>query len=224
VLGTTPGMHRFVWDLRWAPPVADSSEESYPIAAIYEDTPRDPRGPWVVPGSYTLRLTANGKTVSERLTVRMDPRVKTGAASLARQLALSVQLRDAMNRSHEALEELHALRATIHGGTGAAARPDSTLSSDLRALDARVAAFEGTGTARPIDARAVGPRATTPVPNLTTLHEQLGQLYELAQGADVAPTTQAAAAIADRLLAARTALARWDVEHDAVTAAMGARK
>jgi len=218
VLGTTAGMHRFVWDLRWAAPMIDSSEESYPIAAIYEDTPRDPRGPWVVPGVYTLRLTANGRTVSEKLTVRMDPRVKAPAAALVRQLALSLQLRDAIGRSHEALEELHALRSTIRHGRAA----DSTLAPDLRALDDRVAAFEGTASTRPIDARAAGPRVTTPAPNLTALHEQLSQLYELAQGADAAPTTQASAAIADRLAALKTALARWDAEHDAVQAALRA--
>jgi hypothetical protein len=28
---------------------------SYPIAAIVRDTPREPRGPWAVPGTYTIR-------------------------------------------------------------------------------------------------------------------------------------------------------------------------
>jgi len=36
------GLHRFVWDLHYPPPPA---ERSYPIAAVYRDTPAEPRGP-----------------------------------------------------------------------------------------------------------------------------------------------------------------------------------
>src|SRR5204863_197933 len=48
ILGTGAGMHRFVWDLHYPPPAALRHE--YPIAAVYHDTPREPRGPWVLPG------------------------------------------------------------------------------------------------------------------------------------------------------------------------------
>ena len=37
------GLHRFVWDLHYAPPAAPAF--GYPIAAICADTPREPRGP-----------------------------------------------------------------------------------------------------------------------------------------------------------------------------------
>src|SRR5256885_9981553 len=46
----------------------------YPIAAVYRDTPREPRGPWVVPGRYTARLTVAGQAYVQPLTVTMDPR------------------------------------------------------------------------------------------------------------------------------------------------------
>jgi len=56
VLSAQPGLHRFVWDLHHAPPAAPSF--SYPIAAIAFDTPREPRGPWVVPGAYRVQIVA----------------------------------------------------------------------------------------------------------------------------------------------------------------------
>src|SRR5256712_13729988 len=71
-------MHRFVWDLRGPPPAA--TQHGYPIAAVYRDTPREPRGPIVIPGRYTVRLTVDSRIHAETLSVRMDPRVTTPAA------------------------------------------------------------------------------------------------------------------------------------------------
>ncbi|HEX6629561.1 MAG TPA: glycosyl hydrolase, partial [Gemmatimonadaceae bacterium] len=101
VLSAAAGLHRFVWDLRWSPPET-AGGGSYPIAAIEEDTPREPRGPWVAPGSYTLRLTAGGRTVTQPITVRMDPRVTTSPADLQRQEAVSLELRDLMGATLDA--------------------------------------------------------------------------------------------------------------------------
>jgi len=67
VLPATAGMHRWVWDLRGAPPAV--LRHSYPISAIYHDTPRDPRGVLVLPGTYTARLTVDGRTYTQPLIV-----------------------------------------------------------------------------------------------------------------------------------------------------------
>ncbi|MBA3672194.1 MAG: glycoside hydrolase, partial [Gemmatimonadaceae bacterium] len=89
-LGTTVGYHRFAWDLHATAPRFPST--SYPIAAVYANTVREPRGPWALPGRYTVRLTAGGRTVTQRLVVRMDPRVRTPAAALERQHDFAVRL------------------------------------------------------------------------------------------------------------------------------------
>ena len=73
ICGQVPGMHRFLWDLRYTPPKALGHE--YPISAIYKNTPREPRGPLVIPGQYTAKLTVGGKSYSQPLTVIMDPRI-----------------------------------------------------------------------------------------------------------------------------------------------------
>ncbi|MEO7145423.1 MAG: glycoside hydrolase, partial [Bryobacteraceae bacterium] len=74
-LAAETGLHRFVWDLHYTAPPALRHE--YPIAAIYRNTPREPRGPIALPGSYTVKLTVNGKAYTAPLVVKMDPRVKT---------------------------------------------------------------------------------------------------------------------------------------------------
>ena len=65
------GMHRFVWDLRPTPPAGGRG--------------RGGRGgggggggrgglPPVEPGTYSVKLTVNGKTLTQPLTVKPDPR------------------------------------------------------------------------------------------------------------------------------------------------------
>src|SRR5205814_10155263 len=71
-LGATKGMHRFVWDLRY--PTPGSVTADFPISAIYRDTPKEPLGVLALPGTYTVKLTAAGETLSQPLPIRMDPR------------------------------------------------------------------------------------------------------------------------------------------------------
>ncbi|HEX9492761.1 MAG TPA: glycoside hydrolase, partial [Thermoanaerobaculia bacterium] len=58
VLSAAPGMHRFVWDLHYTP--APGVRPGYPIAAIFHDTPPNATSPWVMPGTYTVKLTVDG--------------------------------------------------------------------------------------------------------------------------------------------------------------------
>jgi hypothetical protein len=95
------GLHRFVWDLHYPAPA--SSRFTYPISAIYRNTWREPRGPWVLPGSYKVRLTVDGAVAEQALVVRMDPRIKTPAAGLEQQFTLSKQLYDDMAKGQAAL-------------------------------------------------------------------------------------------------------------------------
>ncbi len=110
-LPSAQGLQRFVWDLKYAPPRAFSY--SYPIAAVPGRTPRLPQGPWVPPGTYTVRLTALGRTLERPLTVRMDPRVTASAADLQLQFDLSLDL---YNRINVAYDEIMRMRAARGGG------------------------------------------------------------------------------------------------------------
>ena len=70
-LATEAGMHRFVWDLHGAPKVDAKEEPS--MGAVYRDTPMG-QGEWMPAGTYTVRLTVEGKAYERVLVVRGDPR------------------------------------------------------------------------------------------------------------------------------------------------------
>ncbi len=95
-LPATAGMHRWVWDLRYATPVAPHYE--YPISAVPHETPREPQGPLALPGTYTVRLTANGKVLTAPLTVKMDPRVTASSADLQALFTLESELAGMVTR------------------------------------------------------------------------------------------------------------------------------
>jgi photosystem II stability/assembly factor-like uncharacterized protein len=96
MLSAAPGMHRFVWDLRYSQPPAQ--EHEYPISAIAGDTPREPLGPFVLPGTYTVKLIVDENVRTRPLTVKMDPRVAMSSADLAAQLALARRITAALGR------------------------------------------------------------------------------------------------------------------------------
>jgi len=101
ILSGDAGLHRFVWDLHYAPPPGVPG--GYPIAATPHETAPEPKGPWVVPGTYTVRLTVNGTPSTQPLTVRMDPRIKSGPLALREQFTLSKRLYDAVVSIQERL-------------------------------------------------------------------------------------------------------------------------
>ncbi len=109
VLSAEAGLHRFVWDLHYPRPAV--LRFSYPIAAVPYNTPVTPFGSWVVPGQYTVRLTANGRTYTQPLTVKMDPRVTTPTAEIERQFRISRKLDGLLREDSEALEAVQAFRA-----------------------------------------------------------------------------------------------------------------
>jgi photosystem II stability/assembly factor-like uncharacterized protein len=70
-LPASAGMHRWTWNLR-PPPPSDSGARGGGGAAVFGG-----RGvPPVLPGTYTVRLTVGGKSYTQPLRVKADPRAK----------------------------------------------------------------------------------------------------------------------------------------------------
>ncbi len=202
ILSAAPGSHRWIWDLHYPEPSVLAHE--YPISAIYHDTPRLPLGPSVLPGTYTVRLTVDGRSYSEPLTVKMDPRVTATSSDLQQQFEVASRVADLIERDFTALAESRALRDEL-----AAARQranGSAVTSGIDSLDARVAALEG---------GARGARGES----LTRANGELSALLNTIDASDARPTTQLVAAAATIDQSVSAVLAQWnDVRNTALPA------
>jgi photosystem II stability/assembly factor-like uncharacterized protein len=161
-LSADPGMHRFVWDLHYPAPKAIS--HVFPISAIPYKTPLEPQGALAAPGRYTVRLTVDGHTETQPLTLKMDPRVKTPQAGLVAQTALARKIVAAMDQSYAALEQAKELQKRLRSsqskGNGV------TMSPEAKKLDGVIEGDE----------------------SLASANTQLGNLLDAVESADVAPT------------------------------------
>jgi photosystem II stability/assembly factor-like uncharacterized protein len=106
-LETTPGMHRFVWNLAWGTPGSKAANQS----GEYEY--RSPRGPRAVPGVYLVRLTVDGKTSDQPLKIAMDPRSPATPRDLEQQLQLGRQIFVEAVTSRQALAEIRSVQKQL---------------------------------------------------------------------------------------------------------------
>ncbi len=85
--------------------------------------PDNPPGPTVVPGTYGVDLTADGKTRSAKLTVVKDPRLATTPEQYAAQYALHRELVASLSKLKSAVNRLrkakHQLEDVAQRGKGA---------------------------------------------------------------------------------------------------------
>ncbi|HUA86842.1 MAG TPA: hypothetical protein VMB85_23455 [Bryobacteraceae bacterium] len=102
----SPGMHRFVWDLR------------YPGPWMRQGQPEGPNGPAAVPGKYSVRLTVGSWTSTQPLTVIEDPRItKTGLteADLRQQFEHNMRVRELVSDVNKMVARLRGAQRSATG-------------------------------------------------------------------------------------------------------------
>jgi hypothetical protein len=170
-LSAEAGMHRWIWDLRYAPPT--SALHEYPIAAVPHNTPRYPLGPLALPGRYSVRLTANGVTQSSRFDLRMDPRVKVTGSGLRQKFDLEMRLASAITRSSEAVSQARSVQEQL----AHAAKERPSIGDAANALAKRVTVL------------LEGEQENSASPTLKSTNNDSVDLYKEVAKADAAPTT-----------------------------------
>jgi photosystem II stability/assembly factor-like uncharacterized protein len=194
------GMHRFVWDLHYPPP--EALEHEFPISAILHDTPQYPLGGWAMPGKYTVKLMVEGKSYTQPLTIKMDPRIKTSEADLHKQFEMEAGAVEGMNESYEARRQVQSLRTQLKDRAGKAT---GALADSLGALEKQAAELEGASQSSFFGI----PTSGKPSENFSTLNQHFAALLAVADSADVAPTTQASAAYLEIEDAFEKLVDRW---------------
>lgn len=200
ILSVQAGPHRMIWDLRYQPLNVPAE---YPISAVYANTAPAATSPWVMPGAYTVKLTVNGKTYTQLLTVRMDPRVKTPLPMLQQQHDLAVLAYKGRENAMRAYSQVHMLRAGI---ASLLPRSSGALSTALQELDGKAAVLEGAarrGGGR--GAAAAGTQRKT----FSQLQGDYATVFAILEEADEPPTSQATDALRATEQAAGQATAAW---------------
>ena len=102
------GLNRVAWNLRLGGPEVrrPPTEEQLAFGGA-------PRGPQVLPGTYTVKLTVNDKTYEERVDVKMDPTVNVPVAELKETLDMQVKLRDMQSNINLSLRFLDSLKEQL---------------------------------------------------------------------------------------------------------------
>src|SRR5256884_2682912 len=181
ILSGAAGMHRFVWDLHYAPP--DSLGHEFPISAIVHDTPKYPLGAWALPGNYTAKLSVDGKTYSAPLVIRMDPRIKTSLADLRKQFEMQSGSVEGMNKSFGALLQVQSVRAQLKERSTKLGK--GILADGVEALDKQAAELEGAAQSNFF---GLPPGAKQPE-NFSSLNQHFGGSLSDDDSADAGPTT-----------------------------------
>jgi photosystem II stability/assembly factor-like uncharacterized protein len=98
------GLNRFGWDLRY------EGAHKLPGEVMAEFRSRGPVAP---PGSYQVRLTAEGKSFTVPLELKMDPRVNVSVADIQKEFDLELKIRATLSDLHDTVREIREARMQI---------------------------------------------------------------------------------------------------------------
>lgn len=189
-VSTQPGLHRLVWDMHYDAPRLGTmgNNVEYSMSTAYgQNVGHEPEGAQALPGSYQVRLSADGHTYTQTFKLTMDPRVKIAALDLQKQFALETKLLAALQRGDQALAEIQGLRADKQSVTPA--------------LESALAEIEPAGP---------GTRRGRSKTSLSGVNGALLQIAVGIGGADAAPTSQQVAAAEKAFTQLDAFLKQWD--------------
>ena len=204
-LTTATGLNRAIWDLRYDPPRAFS--HSFEINANPGLTPASPEGPMAPPGTYTVRLTVEGKAYTSTVAVKNDPRSPASPVAIAEQAGLQMKIYRGMDEAWDGYQQVAALRASLEADTGASASGDVARAAG--GLLARLDSIAGNASpARgPGFFRRGGGRGA---PSLVQINGTFGRQLLAQDLADMAPTGAMVAAYETGCQDLRTAITAWN--------------
>jgi len=197
-LPAAAGMHRWIWDLHYTPAGGGRGG----MYGFFFGR----GGVAALPGQYTVRLTAEGKSHTQPLTVEMDPRIKSTFAELQEQFQTAMDIAQKQMEINETREDVAHLREEIKKRKEQTSG-NAELQSELEALDKDA---EGVGGAAP----APLPPGYEPEPprertSLAYLSGEFGRIAAAVDAGDAAPTAEAKKALAEAEATLATTMSKW---------------
>ena len=177
-LKNASGVQRGFWDFRY-----EGAKKVW-RAKLDAGAPGD--GPLASPGTYTVRLNADGKTYTRPLVVNPDPRLSMTAAQYDEQLKMSLAIRDDFTRLSEMIETLRSARTQIQARRELV-KEDKGSADWVKSADATLGKLDS------LENRLHNPKAEVVYDILAfkggaQLYSRLGPLYSFVVESDGVPT------------------------------------
>ena len=125
------GFNRFSWDLQYA------GATVFPGMILWGASTN---GPLALSGPYQVRLTVDGKTFTQPVTVRKHPMRNTSDADLKAQFDLAIQIRDKVTEANNAVIQIRKIKADVKDRLTKSTAPGLKAAGDT--LTASVSAIE----------------------------------------------------------------------------------
>jgi photosystem II stability/assembly factor-like uncharacterized protein len=98
------GGNRYVWNMRYP------GFKEFPGMVLYSSPNR---GPKAVPGTYTARLTVNGKSMDQSFEIVKDPRLPNTPEDYLLQFDYLIKVRDKVSEAHQAILDIREIKGDI---------------------------------------------------------------------------------------------------------------
>jgi hypothetical protein len=188
------GANRFLWDLRY-PNATDLLDEEGKLPVNIP--------PKAVPGDYQLRLTLDGESQTQTVTLLPDPRLPVTQADLQAQFTLKLAIRDRISQVHEDANRIRRIKRQVDGWTSRDDASDElkahgeTLSEQLTEIEGVLVNLDPNGRQR----------------GATALSEKLKTITAMVDEGDYAPSRQMTEVF-------DTVSAAWEGQHAKLNAAI----
>jgi photosystem II stability/assembly factor-like uncharacterized protein len=181
---TAVGTNRINWDIRHDSPPAFT--HSYEINANPGETPASPEGPLALPGVYSVKLAVDGKTYTQTVTVRNDPRSPATPIDLKAQHDLQVKTVEGARVAWDGAHQVTAMRAAI---ADLMKSPVQEVADAAKAFDAKLAIVGGNpaGGRRGGGGGFPGAGGPPPPPNFVGVEGAMIRQLETLDPGDMAP-------------------------------------
>ncbi len=186
-LGTTPGAHRFVWDITWGSSGGPNADE--------ESEYRSPSGPKAVPGAYEVRLTVDGQAQTQVLKVVMDPRSPATPEILQQQWAVGEQIFVETLEARRALAEIASVQKQLASAQQKVDEHNAALKSALADAQAEMS-------------KILTNKGTQPG-GLQDAYSEMASALRVVEGGDRAVPSQAIAVYKESSQRVKGAVVEW---------------
>jgi len=174
---TAAGLQRLTWDLRY------DRATDFPGLIMWDATTRGPVAP---PGSYQVRVTAEGATATQPFAVKREPRLLADVtdADLQKEFDLAMQIRNKTTQANEAVLLVRGIRPQIKdrvdkldSKTGPTAKALENLEKSLTAVEVQVYQVKNQSFEDPLNFPIM-------------LNNRIASLQGVVESADTRPTDQ----------------------------------